>query len=188
MLTDLGEYHAWLKVLALAQIPVDLRGRIDPSDIVQQTICEAISDLPKHRGKTKSEFMGWLRSMLRFHLIDAFRAMKFAPKVSIDASLGMTDDGMNRMLQANITSVDRHAIREEQSIALAKLLAYLSPSQAEAIVLKHCQGMSVDQICRHMNKTPDAVGGLLRHGMRKLRELMPPGGVNNGNCVDRRNY
>jgi RNA polymerase sigma-70 factor, ECF subfamily len=173
LLTDLGEYRAWLKALALAQIPVDLRGRIDPSDIVQHTICEAISDLPKHRGKTKPEFMGWLRSMLRFHLIDAFRALKFAPKVSIDASLGMTDDGMSRLLQANLSSVGHQVIMEEQSIALAKLLEQLSTPQAEAIVLKHCQGMSVDQICRHMNKTPDAVGGLLRHGMRKLRELMP---------------
>ena len=172
MLTDLAEYRAWLKALALAQIPVDLRGRIDPSDIVQQTICEAISDLPQHRGKTKPELMGWLRSMLRFHLIDALRALKFAPKVSIDASLGMTDDGMSRLLQANLTSVCHKAIKEEQSIALAKLLEQLSTAQAEAIVLKHCQGMSVDQICRHMNKTPDAVGGLLRHGMRTLRELI----------------
>lgn len=173
MLTDLGEYRAWLKTLALAQIPVDLRGRIDPSDIVQQTICEAISDLPKYRGKTKPEFMGWLRSMLRFHLIDSFRALKFAPKASIDASLGLTDDGMSRLLQANLSSVGHRLIKEEQAMALAKLLQQLSTPQAEAIVLKHCQGMSVDQICRHMNKTPDAVGGLLRHGMRNLRELMP---------------
>ncbi|MBV8230235.1 MAG: sigma-70 family RNA polymerase sigma factor, partial [Planctomycetaceae bacterium] len=49
----------------------------------------------------------------------------------------------------------------------------LSPPQAEAIVLKHCHGMSVAEISRHMNRTPDAVGGLLRHGMRRLRELMP---------------
>lgn len=89
MLTDLGEYRAWLKTLALAQIPVDLRGRIDPSDVVQQTICEAISDLPKYRGESKPEFMGWLRSMLRFHIIDAFKALKLAPKVSIDVSLGL---------------------------------------------------------------------------------------------------
>ena len=172
MLTDLGEYRAWLKTLALAQIPVDLRGRIDPSDVVQQTICEAISDLPKYRGETKPEFMGWLRSMLRFHIIDAFKALKLAPKVSIDVSLGLTDDGMCRLLKANLSSVGHRAIKEEQSIALAKLLEQLSTPQAEAIVLKHCQGVSVDQICRHMNKTPDAVGGLLRHGMRKLRELM----------------
>ena len=171
-MTDLGEYRIWLKTLALAQIPVDLRGRIDPSDVVQQTICEAIADLPKHRGKTKAEFMGWLRSMLRFNLIDSFRALKFAPKVSIDASLGLTHDGMSRLLQASQSSVGHRAIKEEQSIALANLLEQLSPPQAEAVVLKHCQGMSVDQICRHMNKTPDAVGGLLRHGMRKLRELI----------------
>jgi RNA polymerase sigma-70 factor (ECF subfamily) len=170
--TDLGEYRAWLKTLALVQIPVDLRGRIDPSDIVQQTICEAISDLPKYRGTSKPELMGWLRSMLRFHLIDAFRKLKFAPKVSIDDSLVMTDHGMSHLLHANVTSVGQRAINEEQAIALTKLLDQLSASQAEAIILKHCQGMSVDQICRHMNKTPDAVGGLLRHGMRKLRELM----------------
>ena len=125
MLTDPGEYRAWLKTLALAQIPVDLRGRIDPSDIVQQTICEAISDLPKYRGKTRPEFMGWLRSMLRFHLIDSFRALKFSPRASIDASLGLTDDGMSRLLQANISSVGHRVIKEEQAMELAKLLQQL---------------------------------------------------------------
>ena len=173
MQTEIGEYRAWLKALALTQIPVDLRGRIDPSDIVQQTICEAISNMAKHRGTSRPEFMGWLRSMLRFHLIDAFRDLKSAPRVSIDSSLGVTDDGMSRLLQANLTSVGQRVIKEEQSIALAKLLEQQTTSQAEAIILKHCQGMSVDQICRHLNKTPEAVGGLLRHGMRKLRELMP---------------
>ena len=77
------------------------------------------------------------------------------------------------LLQANLSSVGHRVTQEEQSIALARILEQLSTFQAEAIVLKHCQGMSVDEICRHMNKTPDAVGGLLRHGMRKLRELMP---------------
>lgn len=172
-MSDLGEYRDWLKTLALAQISADLRGRIDPSDLVQQTLCEAVRDLPQHRGQTRSEMMGWLRAVLRFNLIDAFRALRFVPQVSLDDSLAMTVDGMSRFLAAQNSPADAQALRDEHSLALAERLRQLTPAQAEAIVLKHCQGLSVEQICQHMNRSPEAVGGLLRHGMRRLREIWP---------------
>ncbi|MFO0902336.1 MAG: sigma-70 family RNA polymerase sigma factor [Pirellulales bacterium] len=172
-MVDLGEYREWLKALATAQISVDLRGRIDPSDLVQQTICEALRDLPKQRGATRAEMMGWLRSVLRCNLIDAFRKLRFAPRVSLDDSLALTAEGMSRFLAADHSDVDARLQRDERALLLADRLQQLTPAQAEAILLKHCHGMSVEQICRHMDRSPEAVGGLLRHGMRRLRELLP---------------
>ncbi len=171
---DLGEYREWLKALALTQIAADLRGRIDPSDIVQHTLCDALRDLPASPDTNRPRMMAWLRTILRHNLIDAFRRLKYAPRVSLDDSLALTDGNMSRFLVADQSAVGARIERQERALVLAERLRQLTPAQAEAILLKHCQGMSVDEICRHMQRTPEAVGGLLRHGLRRLRESWPP--------------
>lgn len=169
-----GEYRDYLMILARSQVSVDLRGRIDPSDLVQETLCEAIRDLPRHRGQTRAEMMGWLRSLLRFNLMDRLRRLQLERRVkSLDGALDQTSNGMSHFLQARQSAPSAGVVREEDALTLAALLVQLSAPQAEAIVLKHCEGMSVAEMSRHMNKTPDAIGGLLRHGMRRLRELLP---------------
>ena len=177
MPVDDGEfegYRDYLMVLARAQVEADLRGRIDPSDLVQETLCDALRDLPRHRGGSRAEMMGWLRSLLRCNLIDRFRRLRLENRVaSLDALLDQTSAGMNSLVQASQSAPDARALREEDALTLAGLLEQLPDAQAEAIVLKHCRGWSVEEIGRHMDKTPDAVGGYLRHGMRRLRELMP---------------
>ncbi len=171
---DLGEYREWLKALALTQIAADLRGRIDPSDIVQHTLCDALRDLPAASDTNRPRMMAWLRTILRHNLIDAFRRLNYAPRVSLDDSLALTDGNMSRFLVADQSAVGARIERQERALVLAERLRQLTPAQAEAILLKHCQGMSVDEICRHMQRTPEAVGGLLRHGLRRLRENWPP--------------
>jgi RNA polymerase sigma-70 factor (ECF subfamily) len=176
---EFGEFREYLMALARAQVSVDLRARIDPSDLVQETLCEALRDQSRHRGRTRAEMMAWLRSLLRFNLIDRVRRLRLERRVvSYDGALDQTSHGMSSLLQASRSgsAPDARAVREEDALRLAAMLGQLSPPQAEAIVLKHCQGMTVAEISRHMNRTPEAVGGLLRHGMRKLRELMPQEG------------
>jgi RNA polymerase sigma-70 factor (ECF subfamily) len=171
---ELGEYREYLMILARSQIAVDLRRRIDPSDLVQETLCEALRELPMQRNRTRAETMGWLRSLIRFNLIDRLRRLRLERQVkSLDGLLDQTSAGMSHLLMASQSAPDANAVREEDALTLAAMLGYLSPPQAEAFVLKHCEGMSVAEISRHMNKTPDAVGGLLRHGLHRLHELMP---------------
>ncbi len=171
---EVGDYREYLMVLARSQVSVDLRGRIDPSDLVQETLCDALRDLPRHRGRTRAEMMGWLRSLLRFNLIDRLRRLRLeGPVVSLDGSLDQTSHGMNCLVQSGRSAPEVRAVREEDALLLTAMLGQLSGPQAEAIILKHCQGMSVAEIGRHMNRTPEAIGGLLRHGMRRLRELLP---------------
>jgi RNA polymerase sigma-70 factor (ECF subfamily) len=171
---DIGKYRDYVMALARAHVSVDLRGKIDLSDLVQETLYEAHRDLASDRPRTQPEMMGWLRSLLKCNLIDCLRRLRLERQiVSLDGSLDQTSEGMSRFPWASQSAPDARLIRAEDALILAEVLGKLSPPQAEAIVLKHCQGMSAETISRHMNRTPDAVGGLLRHGMRRLRELMP---------------
>ncbi len=152
-----------------SQISVDLRGRIDPSDLAHDTICDALR-AARLRG---AQTFGWLRKILHDNVVDRLRKLRLENRVaSLDALLGQTSTGISRFMRASQSAPEARVVREEDEQILANMLMKLTPAQGEAIMLKHCQGMSVAEISRHMNRTPDAVGGLLKHGMRRLRELM----------------
>ena len=48
----------------------------------------------------------------------------------------------------------------------------LNPEQRQAVEMKHLQGWSVADICEHTGRSEAAVAGLLRRGLKRLRELM----------------
>jgi RNA polymerase sigma-70 factor, ECF subfamily len=171
-----AEYREYLKCLARPRIPFDLRGRIDPSDVVQETLLDALRGLSNYRGQSAAEMMGWLKQILQFKLVDRFRRLKLEPKaISLVGSdrLEKTSGGLRSIALLSRSGALARLIREEDALLVAKMLAKLPEAQAEAIVLKHCDGMRAEEICRHMNQTPAAIGGLLKRGMRRLRELMP---------------
>jgi RNA polymerase sigma-70 factor, ECF subfamily len=177
MAHDFGEYRDYLMVLAKAMISVDLRTRIDPSDVVQETIYKALCDKPpahEPRERERPQMIAWLRKILHDRLVDRLRRLQLERQIeSLDGGMDQTSERMSILANAGQSAPDARAIREEDAQILATMLSKLSPLQAEAVVLKYCRGISVIEISRHMNRTPDAIGGLLRHGMRRLRELMP---------------
>jgi RNA polymerase sigma-70 factor (ECF subfamily) len=57
-------YRDYLALLARVQISRNLQGRVDPSDVVQETFLAAHRDFPGFRGRTEAELVSWLRQIL----------------------------------------------------------------------------------------------------------------------------
>ena len=66
-------YRSWLGLLARLQVEPRFRDKFDPSDIVQQTLLEAVRDFPQFRGGTEAELAAWLRRILAHVLSHQFR-------------------------------------------------------------------------------------------------------------------
>ena len=62
--------------------------------------------------------------------------------------------------------------RDEQAVELPNAMAGLPDTQREALVLKHWHGWSLKQIAEHLDRTPAAVAGLLKRGLKQLREIV----------------
>jgi DNA-directed RNA polymerase specialized sigma24 family protein len=59
---------------------------------------------------------------------------------------------------------------------LGAALSQLLPDERTAVELKYLHARTVEFISQHMDRTGDAVGGLLKRGMRKLRLLLHESG------------
>src|SRR5580700_7247191 len=70
---ELERYRSWLGLLARLQVEPRFRAKFDASDIVQQTMLEAVRDWPKFRGGTAAELAAWLRQILARVLLHDMR-------------------------------------------------------------------------------------------------------------------
>jgi RNA polymerase sigma-70 factor, ECF subfamily len=174
---ELARYRAYLRTLAAIGFDPKLRAKLDPSDVVQQTMIEACADWPAWAERPEPERLAWLRKALAHNLLDALRQFRRG-KRDLRRERGL-DDAMDRssarlgsFLSADITSPSMNMARQEQELRVAEALAELPPLQREAIVLQRWHGWSLARIAEHLGKSQDAVVGLVFRGHRTLRERL----------------
>ncbi|MFI5454872.1 MAG: sigma-70 family RNA polymerase sigma factor [Isosphaerales bacterium] len=165
-------YRNDLLLLARLQLAPELQGKLDPSDLVQQTLLKAHQNRDQFRGSSDAEHVAWLRTILVNALTDAMR--KFAPKAgprerSLEADLEQSSRRLEAILAADQTSPSQQVIRHEQLIRLADALAKLPDDQRQAVELRHLRGLATVEISERLNRSVAAVGGLLQRGLRALR-------------------
>jgi RNA polymerase sigma-70 factor (ECF subfamily) len=175
---SLEQFRSYLLLLARLQLDPRPRNRIDPSDIVQQTLLEAHAHLDQFHGDD-SALAAWLRQALANNLRDAWRARHrerrdVRREQSLEAAVEQASVRLEGMLADPQSSPSQRAVRNEELQRLADALLQLPEPQREAIVLHHLQGCTLAETARHLGRTDAAVAGLLHRGLKKLRELMAP--------------
>jgi RNA polymerase sigma-70 factor (ECF subfamily) len=173
----LERYRAYLRLLARLHLDPRVQGKLDPSDIVQQTLLQAHQAWEQFRGTEEAELVAWLRQILARnlgHIVRDFgRARRDVRReCSLEAALEESSVRLESWLVDEQSSPSQRAERKEQAVRLANVLAKLPETQREAIVLQYWQGWSLAEIAQHLGRTPAAVAGLVHRGLKQLRSLM----------------
>jgi RNA polymerase sigma-70 factor (ECF subfamily) len=170
------EFRAYLLMLARAQLGAGA-GRVEASDVVQQTLLEAHRTRDQFRGAGAAAMAAWLRRLLACNLIDAFRARGRARRDparerSLEAALEESSARLGAALAADQTSPSLAAERHEAALRVAAALAALPESQRRAVELRYGRGLPVAEIGRELGRSPVAVAGLIRRGTRAMRDAL----------------
>jgi RNA polymerase sigma-70 factor (ECF subfamily) len=167
-------FRDYPRLLARVQLDERLRGKLDPSDVVQEALLKAHQARAQCRGTTDAERAAWLRQVLASTLADAARRYLGADKrnVDLERSLQESSARLERLLADGLSSPEEQAQRHEQLALLAEGLAALPDDQRQAVELRHLHGVSVGEVARRMGRTRAAVAGLLRRGLDALRQRL----------------
>ena len=174
---ELSRFRPYLLMLARLQFDDLLQAKLDESDIVQQTLMEAHQSLPSFRGQSGEEQVAWLRTILARNLADELRKFRRGKRdvrleASLQVSLNESTVRLERILACNDGTPSQYAMANEQLVALATALMKLPEDQRRAVELFHLQGHSAAEVAARLERTDIAVAGLLRRGLKRLRELV----------------
>lgn len=174
---DLEPYRKYLRLLAELHLDRRLRGKLDPSDVVQQTMVRACPALEAADDGRAMHLAAWLRTILASVLADAARyygrgRRDVGLERSIHEQLDSSASWFAAWLADGGTSPSGRAERDEEVLRVVEALAELPPLMREAVVLKHCRGMALKEIAERLEKTVPAVASLLRRGLERLRHSL----------------
>ena len=119
----------------------------------------------------------WLRRILASTLADAVKHYERDKRAvglerSLEADIDRSASGFAAWLAADQTSPSGRAERNEELLRMVDALAKLPDLMREVVVLKHCQGLTLQQIGERIGRSVPAVASLLRRGLEALRNQL----------------
>lgn len=168
--------------LADRELPADLRAKIGPSDVVQETAFEMQRDFGRFTGTTSEELFVWLREILKHNVVDAIRHYRDTLKREVAREVQITVSP-SRDEQA-FTEVGRlpdgSAIRREEAAMINTLLSRLPPDYRRVLELRYWHGMSFVAMAPQLGRSPEAVRKLWYRALERLHGELGGAGSDGG--------
>jgi RNA polymerase sigma-70 factor (ECF subfamily) len=155
-----------------------LQGKVDASDLVQDTFLKAGRDFGQFHGATEAEWAAWLRQILactlaqlvRYYCTTQRRDVRLERQLTRE--LDQSSQALDRALIAPSSSPSEQAARHEQAVLLADALGDLPASYREVIILSHLEGLSFPEIAQRLGRSVDSVKHLWARALVRLRRAL----------------
>ena len=141
----------------------------DADDVVQEAFLRAYRQID--RFEERANFSTWLHRIAINCALDLLRARTRHDKHHIHES---EDGEMSRTFQSDAPQPDRLLLSAEMQQAVSAALERLSGNERTAFVLRHFEGMPVEEIGRTLGIQVGAAKHTIFRAVRKLRESLEP--------------
>lgn len=155
-----------------------LQGRVDASDVIQETFIEASRVLNSGQQNQDIPVYLWLRRLANQKLIQAHRQHLDAGQRDARREQGQmaqahaSSISIARNLMGNFTSPSLQAIRQERENALQQGLEQLQPLDREVLALRHFEQLSGPESAEILGISHDAVKKRYIRALEKLQRIM----------------
>ena len=172
------------RMIALRMNP-HLRGRLDPSDVIQETFLDATEGLAQYAERAEMPVFLWLRwlagiKLTTLHLKHLGCQIRDAAReVSVDRAMpGASSAALAAQLVGRQTSASEIAMRVERKSRIQEVLDAMDPLDREVLVLRHFEELSNVETAQALGLQEAAASKRYIRALRRLKEelRMMPGG------------
>ncbi|NQV24433.1 MAG: sigma-70 family RNA polymerase sigma factor [Rhodopirellula sp.] len=167
----LDRFRPLLRARAQESLPAPILARIDESDVVQQTCLLVLRQFEQLRGRSVGEFVAWLLQVHQHNLLNMVEHHRGAAKRDIRREQP-GDENAAANIPGQITSPSQKAVRGERRRQLEQSIDTLPEGQRDAVRMRFLEEASLSEIAIRMNRSEEAIAGLLKRGMAQLKRTM----------------
>ena len=173
-------YQHYLRFLAHRGLSDRVRARVTVSDVIQETFLHAFQAMAQFRGRSTTEFMGWLRSILASRIADAHQKHLTAARRDVRREVSI--ETINAGLEHSSIGLDAIArdllqkspgailFEQERAFWVADAIGRLPADYQEVILLRHFDSLSFEEVARKMGRSSGAVRMVWLRAIQKMKQ------------------
>ncbi len=167
--------HRYLLLIANRELDEQLRAKIGPSDIVQETMLKAQRSFEGFAGSTDGELRAWLRAILLNTVRDMARRYRAGSKRDIHRErelYALLDDQADGPVLLQGESPSQVLMATEQAQALRAAIRQLPADYRQVVLLRNIERLQFNEIGEIMQRSGEASRKLWLRAIDRLRGLL----------------
>jgi RNA polymerase sigma-70 factor, ECF subfamily len=157
-----------------------LRGRIDPSDVIQEGHIEAIARLSDYLRDPKLPFFLWLRLIVGQRLTLLHRRHLGAPTRDAGREIGIyhggvpeaTSSALAARLLGHLTRPSEAAVRAERKLRIQTALNAMEGLDREILAMRHFEQLTNGEAAEALGLTKSAASKRYLRALERLKQLL----------------
>lgn len=176
----LSRYRDRLKRMVHLRLSRRLQGRVDDSDVLQESYLDIARRLPEYVRDPKLPFFLWLRHMTGLKLIEFHRRHLGTQARDAEREISLHRGGLPEadsislaaQLLGQISTPSQAAIKAEQRLAVQQALTGMDEIDREVLALKHFEQLSMSEIAEVLGMSKAGAGSRYLRAIKRLREIL----------------
>ncbi len=175
-----GQHREQLRRMVALRMDRRLRGRIDPSDVLQDAYLEASARYEDYEQKPSMAPLVWLRFITaqrllilhRHHL--GVRARDAAREISLyhGALPEATSESLAAQLLGRFSTPSQVAVRAEMQVRLQEALNGMEPMDREVLALRHFEQLSNAETAEVLGIQESAASNRYVRALKRLKQVL----------------
>src|SRR5262245_61255059 len=174
----LERHRPWLRQVVDLRLDRRVRGRVDPSDVVQEAQMDASRRLRDFLRDRPMPFRLWLRQLAYDRLVMLHRRHVGAAKRSVEREAELPGESSALLCGQLACSASpcEQLTKEELARRVHAAMERLSVKDREVILLRNFEGLSNQEVAHLLGVKPDAASQRYGRALMRLRQaLVEPG-------------
>jgi RNA polymerase sigma-70 factor (ECF subfamily) len=170
----LARHRPWLRQVVELRLDRRVRGRVDPSDVVQEAQMEASRRLQEYLCERPVPFRLWLRQLAYERLLMLHRRHVGAVKRSVEREVGLPD-GSSALLGRQLVgagSPSERLAEEELARRVHQAVERLGERDREVILLRNFEGLTNQEAALVLGVKPDTASQRYGRALLRLRQAL----------------